>query len=204
MLRRLPRGEVLDQVLPALSFLALVGPAWWLAGRAGQDPLRVHGLAVRPRGLLLAAAVALGALLLFVGVAALAATLAGRAAGPAPWGIVALRLLRDLPFVALPEEWLFRGVVQPALDRPEGPARRVLGAPFGRGALLSALLFGLAHALIELDPTRLLTAVPGLLFAWLRARTGSMLPGTVAHAASNALLVLVEGTWGQPVPGSGR
>lgn len=201
----MPAGPVQDQLIPAATFLALVGPAWWLAERRGQDPPRAHGVLVRPRGLLVATAVSGGALLLFLGLAAGWAAWQGVPAGQVAWGLAAWRFLRDLLFVALPEEWLFRGVAQPALDPAGGPKGRVLGAPFGRGALLSALLFGAAHALVDLNPARLATAIPGLLFAWLRARTGSILPGVVVHAASNALLVLVLETWkGIGVPGSGR
>lgn len=198
-----PPGSALEEVLPALRFLALVGPAWAVCARSGQDPLLAHGVLTRPRGLPGAAAVSLLLLLAFLGSAGLLAGWRGIEAGPAPWGQAGARLLHDLAFVALPEEWLFRGVLQPALERPGGPARRLLGAPLGRGALLSALLFGLAHALLELSPARLVTALPGLWFAWLRARTGSVLPGTCAHAAANAALVLALGTWpGLEVPGA--
>ena len=199
-----PPGGALAEVLPALSFFSLVGPAWWAAQRRGHDPLRAHGLLVPLRGLPLALLVTGGVLLAFVGGAALLAGLQGLAPRTPPWQDAGLRFVADALFVALPEEWLFRGVLQPALDPPEGPRRRVLGAPLGRGALLAALLFGLAHALLWLAPARLLTAGPGLLFGWVRARTGGVLPAVLVHAASNATLELVQGTWPRlELPGVG-
>lgn len=196
-------GE-LSQLLPSLTFLALMGPAYWAAQRRGVDPFRAHGVWVPLRGVGVALGVTAGCLAAFLLGTFLLAHAYGVPAVHPPWARAGTRLLTDAVFVALPEEWLFRGVLQPALDAPGGPTRRVLGAPLGRGALLSALLFGASHALLQLSPARLLTAVPGLLFAWLRARTGGVLPAALAHAASNAALELALGTWpGLPLPGAG-
>lgn len=205
LLRLIPAApEGVAGVLPALSFLCLVGPAWWLAQRAGHDPLRVHGVLVPLRGLAPAAALTVPILGLFGLIVVLVARAQGLAPRDPSWGDLAWFFLIDALLVALPEEWLFRGVLQPALERPEGPRRRVLGAPLGRGALVGALLFGLAHALLWLSPARALTAAPGLLFAWLRARTGGILPAVVAHAACNALLALLVSAYPDlRIPGAG-
>ncbi|HVS20160.1 MAG TPA: CPBP family intramembrane glutamic endopeptidase, partial [Planctomycetota bacterium] len=81
-------------------------------------------------------------------------------------------------------EWLCRGVLWQAL-------RRV--APTAVTVALSALLFGLLHALnggfwLEV-PHRF---VFGLLLGWLRARSGSLGPCVIAHGANNLLAVLLE------------
>lgn len=194
------RWSPLAELAPAAFALAWVAPAWLLAERRGLDPLRAHGVLVRPAGLGLAALVTLGLLAGFV----TAVAVAGAPAQPPPARGPLLRdglatLAWGALFVALPEEWFFRGVLQPALD---GPRRvRLLGAEVGRGLLLAALLFGLAHGLHDLavqgqvTAWRLLTAAPALLFGWLRARTGSVLVAASAHALADALERVARATW---------
>lgn len=78
------------------------------------------------------------------------------------------------------EELLFRGALVPPL------ARRV-GAPLA--ALLSGLLFGMAHAA---DPVAVVPlTVLGIGLALLRLRTSSVLPGLVIHVLNN-LIALVS------------
>lgn len=189
---------------PLLLFLAWVAPAYFLAGRRGRDPLIAHAVmvVVKPRDLRAATVVSTILLLLFVVGFFVYARARGLTPGPTPWGDVVRSGLEWLTwgflFVALPEEYFFRGVLQPAFDRPSasGGGRRVvrvLGADLGRGALVSAVAFGLGHVTLDLvvhgatAPLRVATFFPGLWFAWLRARTGSVLPAAVAHAAANAV-----------------
>lgn len=84
-----------------------------------------------------------------------------------------------VPFV---EELTFRGSGQSLL--------RFLGrAP---SILLVGIVFGLAHGLVE----ALLVLVPfGIALAWLRDRTGSVVPGMLVHALFNgaALALIVVG-----------
>jgi membrane protease YdiL (CAAX protease family) len=37
--------------------------------------------------------------------------------------------------------------------------------------------------------------VMGLIFGWLRMRTGSLLPGMILHASWNAAIILLELYW---------
>jgi membrane protease YdiL (CAAX protease family) len=113
---------------------------------------------------------------------------------------LALRLPDGLPLlaavqllvVALPEELFYRGWLQTSLRRA-APARgvTVLGARLGPGFLLTQLLFAAGH-LVTLQPWRLGTFFPGLLFGWLRERTGGLAAPVVAHALSNLLLTTLE------------
>ncbi len=76
---------------------------------------------------------------------------------------------------AVCEELFFRGVVLSGLMR--------LGA--WPAVLLSALLFGLAHASIyRMLPTLAL----GIVLAWLAWQTGSILPSMTVHAMNNGLI----------------
>jgi membrane protease YdiL (CAAX protease family) len=190
-------STVSGSVLPLLLFLAWTAPAYALASRRGRDPLLAHAVLVRPHDLRPATLVSLTLLLLFVLGFFVHARASGLTPGPTPPGDVVRSALEwltwGLVFVALPEEYFFRGVLQPAFDRPGGRVVRVLGADLGRGALVSAVAFGLGHVALDLAvhgataPLRVATVLPGLWFAWLRARTGSVLPAAVAHAAANAV-----------------
>jgi len=92
--------------------------------------------------------------------------------------------------VAIPEELFYRGWMQTAWGR-SGPARRILGAEIGPGFLATQALFAAGH-LVTLQPWRLATFFPGLLFGWLRARTGGVVAPAVAHALSNLLVLFLE------------
>ncbi len=75
------------------------------------------------------------------------------------------------------EEFLFRGLI----------LRGFLSRYSVRKAILaSAILFGLSH----INPFQIVTAtVIGILFAWWRVKTGSLLPSLIGHALNNALAV---------------
>ena len=94
--------------------------------------------------------------------------------------------------VALAEEFFYRGWLTQQLEAAWPPKARLLGVPFGRGALLANALFAAGHLLV-FAPWRLATFFPGLLFAWLRARTGGAIgAGAVCHWLCNVWLLLLE------------
>jgi membrane protease YdiL (CAAX protease family) len=94
--------------------------------------------------------------------------------------------------IALPEELFFRGFVHEMLERALPPRRRLLGGGLGWALVLSSALFAVSHLAAGFDPRRLSVFFPGLLFGWMRSATGSVLAGTVAHAASNLLIRVLE------------
>jgi membrane protease YdiL (CAAX protease family) len=103
-----------------------------------------------------------------------------------------LRVAVQFLVVALPEELFYRGWLQTSLARlSPGRGVRVVGARLGSGFLLTQALFALGH-LVALQPWRLGTFFPGLLFGWLRERTGGLAAPVVAHALSNLLLTVLE------------
>jgi membrane protease YdiL (CAAX protease family) len=104
----------------------------------------------------------------------------------------------QLSLPGLEEEIFYRGLLLFALDRAFAGRQRFLGVEWGWGALLSCLLFGLAHGFsygaegFSADPaTMVLTAVPALLGVWLRLRTGSLLLPILLHNLGNSLSLLV-------------
>jgi len=103
-----------------------------------------------------------------------------------------LQIVLQLVAVALPEELFYRGWMQTSWART-APERgvTVLGARLGAGFLWTQVLFAAGH-LVRLQPWRLGTFLPGLWFGWLRARTGSVVAGVVAHALSNLFIMVLE------------
>ncbi len=130
---------------------------------------------------------------------ALARALAPYAGAPR----LAPRLPQGLPLaaalqllvVALPEELLYRGYLQTAWAR-SAPGRGVtlLGARLGAGFLATQALFAAGH-LVVLQPWRLATFFPGLLFGWVRARTGGLAAPVLVHALSNLFLLVLEASF---------
>jgi len=75
--------------------------------------------------------------------------------------------------VAVCEEWIYRGFIQRAFQD-------VTAGSVVAGILVSSLLFGLAH-LYQGRRGVITTGLLGLVFSLVRAWTGSLLPGMVAH-----------------------
>ncbi|MCW3797830.1 CPBP family intramembrane metalloprotease [Sphingomonas sp. BN140010] len=92
------------------------------------------------------------------------------------------------------EEPFYRGILLFALDRAFTARVRLLGVDWGWGAVLSCLLFGLAHAFgygdgaFSFDPMVMaLTAMPSFIAVWLRYRTGSLLLPVLLHNFGNSI-----------------
>ncbi len=108
---------------------------------------------------------------------------------------LALRAAVQLLVVALPEEMFYRGWMQTAWARAApGRGVTVLGARLGAGFVWTQLLFAAGH-LVVLQPWRLATFFPGLLFGWLRARTGDVAAAVVLHALSNLFIQTLEASF---------
>ncbi len=105
--------------------------------------------------------------------------------------LVAVQLLA----VAVPEELFYRGWMQKAWAASD-PARgvRVLGARLGAGFLATQVLFAAGH-LVVLEPWRLATFFPGLLFGWVRERTGDVAAPVLVHALCNLYLATLEASF---------
>lgn len=104
----------------------------------------------------------------------------------------------QLTMPGLEEEPFYRGILLFALDQALRGRTRLLGVDWGWGALLSCLLFGMAHGFgyseggFSVDPMVLaLTGIPALLAVWLRLKTGSLLLPIVLHNFGNAISFLI-------------
>jgi membrane protease YdiL (CAAX protease family) len=105
------------------------------------------------------------------------------------------RIVVQLLVVALPEEMFYRGWMQRtwAASAPERRAR-VLGASLGAGFVATQALFAAGH-LVVLQPWRLATFFPGLLFGWVRERTGDLAAPVLVHTLSNLYLAVLEASF---------
>ena len=90
----------------------------------------------------------------------------------------------NLFLVALPEEAFYRGYMQSRLDSIFRGRISILGAKVGWSLVITAAFFALGH-LVEFRLDKLGTFLPGLVFGWLRAKTGSIGGAVVFHAACN-------------------
>ncbi|MEO8064468.1 MAG: type II CAAX endopeptidase family protein [Pseudomonadota bacterium] len=92
------------------------------------------------------------------------------------WQLLALCSLAP----AVLEEIAFRGIIFDRLSR-------VLGER--EGWVVQAALFSVLHLSPVIFPTHF---AMGLIFGWLRMRTGSLIPGMILHGAWNATIILLE------------
>jgi len=104
----------------------------------------------------------------------------------------------QLTMPGLEEEPFYRGILLFALDQAFTGRVRFLGVDWGWGAVLSCLLFGMAHAFgfsngqFSFDALAMaLTALPSFIAVWLRLRTGSLLLPIVMHNFGNAISMLI-------------
>lgn len=103
------------------------------------------------------------------------------------------RLLFQASMPGLNEELVYRGFAMAMLDRAfHGVRWQVWGAPVGLGAVLSSMFFGIQHGVGFADGHLMisgaaiaLTGTLGLLLAWMRTRTDSLVAPIFAHNLVN-------------------
>jgi len=83
--------------------------------------------------------------------------------------------------VALPEEAFYRGYLQTRLDKVFKKKVKILGAEVGWSVVVAAAFFAVGH-LVDPRLDKLGTFFPGLVFGWMRARTGSIAGAVAFHA----------------------
>jgi membrane protease YdiL (CAAX protease family) len=189
---------------PMVALIFLVLPQVMLRRRGNIER---YGFTTQPLGLgLLIAAVAIAVVLPLFGVGFLVAVRAACTHAPSlvpgscfrafhpVWrvpGDFPMQVAAQLVVVALPEELFFRGYVQGRLEDALPPTRTLWGARVGWAWILGAALFGLGHFLVTFEPQMLTRFFPGLAFGWMYARTRSILPSTLFHAACNLIMAVL-------------
>lgn len=105
-------------------------------------------------------------------------------------------ILYHLLYVALPEEFFYRGYVQGRLDRIFPHRWTTLGVSWGWSLPLTAVLFTAGHSIVELRWWHFSILFPALLFGWIRARSPNVVASTLFHAACNITMVLLDTAYG--------
>ena len=116
----------------------------------------------------------------------------------------ALRLPHDawllvpyhLFFVALPEEFFYRGYMQTRLNEVFQRRFLLFGAPFGWSLPIACLYFAFGHSLVQFQWWHFAIFFPGLAFGWLRERTGGPLAGALFHAWCNVSVIFLDTAYG--------
>ena len=98
-------------------------------------------------------------------------------------------IIYQFVMVAAFEELFFRGYLQKQFEGISSSIFSGKMAKFWLPVVGSAFLFALAHVIVELDPLRFATFFPGLLFAWLRAKTGSLIAPVLSHGSANVFVL---------------
>ena len=92
---------------------------------------------------------------------------------PSWWGF---GFLTQIFAVALPEEFFYRGFLQSSLQQKYSASVAII---------ITNVFFALGHFVGNLDPSRLLTFFPGLIFSWLVYHYRSLVSAIFFHAAFN-------------------
>lgn len=105
-------------------------------------------------------------------------------------GLEFLLYQATLPGIA--EELVYRGVIQSQLNRIFDQPWKVFSAHLGWGYVITAIVFWAIHAFrvegLSLSfywQTLTMQMVAGLVFGWLRERSGSVIPGILSHNLVN-------------------
>jgi membrane protease YdiL (CAAX protease family) len=90
-------------------------------------------------------------------------------------------------YLALPEEFLFRGYLQQRLGRVLPGTWKFLRFEVPVAGVACAALFALAHVTYDAGWQRGLVFFPALVFAWLRRRSGTIVAPTLFHGTCNVV-----------------
>lgn len=99
-------------------------------------------------------------------------------------------------FVAIPEEFFYRGYVQTRLDEVFPTKWRVLGADVGWGLVITCIVFAIGHSIVTFQWWHPFIVFPSLVFGWMRARTGDVIAGALFHAWANITVGTLDTLYG--------
>lgn len=102
----------------------------------------------------------------------------------------------QLFFVAVPEEFFYRGYFQTRLNEVAPRKFMVFGVPMGWGSVWASLFFAFGHTLVLFQWWHFATFFPGMVFAWLREKTGGVMAGAVFHAICNIAVIHLDTHYG--------
>lgn len=99
-------------------------------------------------------------------------------------------------FVAIPEEFFYRGYFQTRLNEVHARAVPLFGTHFGVGLLVANLFFAFGHSVVDVQWWHFATFFPGLVFGWMRERSKGVLAGALFHALCNVSVHTLDVLYG--------
>lgn len=99
-------------------------------------------------------------------------------------------------FVAIPEEFFYRGYMQTRLAEIYPPRWTVLGTKVGPALLITCVLFAFGHTLVQFQWWHFAIFFPSLVFGWLRNRSGGVVAGAFFHAWANITVSTLDTMYG--------
>jgi membrane protease YdiL (CAAX protease family) len=102
----------------------------------------------------------------------------------------------QLFFVAIPEEFFYRGYFQTRLNEVFPRKFLIFGVPMGWGSVFASLFFAFGHTLVLFQWWHFATFFPGMVFAWLREKTDGVVAGAIFHAICNIGVVCLDTHYG--------
>lgn len=107
-----------------------------------------------------------------------------------------LTILYQIFYVALPEEFFYRGYFQTRLNELYPRKWNLWGAHIGMGAVYSNLFFAFGHSIVQFQWWHFATFFPGMLFAWAREKNNGVLTGALFHACCNIGIICLDTAFG--------
>lgn len=204
MQRAVGLHEIVLALVPVLFMYAPVALCWWRGVDSWDYPLALPAFRDRDAwlGALKLNAVVIGLILApwLVGYHLYQTQLFGFEY-EGVWPSEPLKLIGyHLFFVAIPEEFFYRGYLQTRLDEVFPRPWRVLGAELGPGWLITCVLFAFGHSLVQFQWWHFAIFFPSLVFGWMRARTGGIVAGAFFHAWANVTVSTLDTLYGVVPP----
>jgi uncharacterized protein len=109
---------------------------------------------------------------------------------------LALTIAHQVLYVAIPEEFFYRGYLQTRLNELHPRKFLIFGVPIGWGALIASLLFAFGHSLVQFQWWHFAIFFPSLIFSWMREKTGGVVAGALFHASCNVGVVCLDTLYG--------
>ena len=111
-----------------------------------------------------------------------------------------LTILFQIFYVAIPEEFFYRGYFQTRLNEAYERKWEFFGTKIGMGAVYANLFFAFGHSIVQFQWWHFATFFPGMLFAWARERSNGVLAGALFHAICNIGIVCLDTMYGIRAP----
>jgi len=100
-------------------------------------------------------------------------------------------------FVGFGEEIMFRGYIQSRLNKAFGRSYQFYGVNLGWGLVIASLMFGFMHVINPYNPFHwwwgFWTFFAGLVFGFIREKTGSVVAPAIIHGTPQAILIFFFG-----------